>query len=154
MSARRHAKETFALTGGTPTTDAIATLVTALRAADAATRGIPIDDGRGVAAVVSTNSTKTIVSGNLRCFVYMAVDRSNDGSIPSTGRRWVKYPTLDIDLINDTGIAGSTERDIPIGDKAVLSGAGRICWLPDAVIGSASSTSIDVTYTSNWRNMT
>lgn len=152
MSARRYAKETFALSGGTPTTDALATLVTALRAADASTRGVPIDDGRGVTAVVSTNSAKTIVSGIMRCYAYMAVDRNADGSIPSSGRRWVKYPTLDYDLIADSGVATTTERDIPLGDKMILSGAGRLCWLPDAVIGSAGATSIDVTYSMNWRN--
>jgi hypothetical protein len=147
MSARRFAKETFQLTGGNPTTDALATLVTALRAADFASRGLLIDEGRGVTAVISVDTAKTIVSGIMRCYAGMAVDRNVDGSIPT--QRWVKYPTLDVDLIGDTGIAGTTERDIPLGDKTVQSGAGRLVWLPDAVIGSAGSTLVTVTYSSS-----
>lgn len=146
MSARRFAKETFQLTGGPPTTDAIATLVTALRAATFSLRGLLIDEGRGVTAVVSVDAAKTIVSGVMRCYAGMAVDRNEDGSIPT--QRWVKYPSLDVDLIGDTGIGGTTERDIPLGDKQVLSGAGRLVWLPDAVIGSAGSTIVLVTYSS------
>jgi len=154
MSARRHAKETFDTSGGTATTAAIATLVTALRAADASTRGIPIDDGRGVTAVVSCPSGQTITSGIMRAYVYMPVDRNLDGSIPSNGRRWVKYPALDFDLLTD--VATATERDIAIGDKMILSGVGRICWLPDAVIhsGSSGSATVGVVYSANWRNMT
>src|SRR6185295_11791461 len=149
-------KETFDTSGGTPTTTAIATLVTALRAADASTRGIPIDDARGLTAVVSCPVGQTITSGVMRCYAYLPCDRSNDGSIPSNGRRWVKYPALDVDLIADTGITTATERDIPIGDKASLSGVGRVCWLPDAVIhsGSSGSATVAVTYSMNWRNMT
>lgn len=144
MSARRFAKETFALSGGTPTTDTIANLITALRTADFASRGLLIDEGRGVTAVVSVDSAKTIVSGAMRCYAGMAVDRNADGSIPT--QRWVKYPTLDVDLIADTSISGSTERDIPLGDKVVLSGSGRLVWLPDAVVGSSGATLVTVTY--------
>lgn len=149
MSARRYAKETFDTSGGTATTAALSTLVTALRAADATTRGIPIDDGRGITAVVSCPSGQTITSGIMRCYAYMPVDRNADGSIPT--RRWVKYPTLDVDLIADTSIATATERDIPLGDKAVLSGAGRLCWLPDAVVhsGSSGSATVGVVYSLN-----
>ena len=147
MSARRHAKETFTMTS--EVTGTFATLVTELRAADATTRGIPIDDGRGVTAVVSVPVTETIVSGVMRCYVYMPVDRNADGSIPSDGRRWVKYPALDVDLISDTGISASTERDIPLGDKHALSGAGRIVWIPDTVTGSSGSALLTVTYSAN-----
>lgn len=145
--SRRFAKETFALIGGTPTTDAIATLVTALRAADFNSRGLLLDDGRGVTAVVSVDANKTIVSGAMRCYAGLAVDRNPDGSIPT--QRWVKYPALDVDLITDTNIATTTERDIPLGDKIVLSGAGRLVWLPDAVIGSTGATLVTVTYSLN-----
>ena len=143
--SRSHIKETFALTGGTPTTDALATLVTALRT-DAAPfqRGINIDNARGVCAVVSTNSTKTIVSGNLRCYALMPVDVNQNKS--ASARRWTKYPTLDMDLIADSGIGGTTERDIPTGDKNTLTGIERFIWLPDAVVGSAGATSIDIIY--------
>lgn len=156
MSARRHAKENFATTGGTATTTALATLATALRAADASTRGIPIDDARGLSLVASCPSGQTITSGFARAYCYLPVDRNNDGSIPSTGRRWVRCPNLDVDLINDTGITTATERDIPIGDKASLSGIGRVCWLPDACIhsGAADTTGFIFTYSMNWRNMT
>jgi hypothetical protein len=155
MSARRHAKENFATTGGTPTTTALATLVTALRAADASTRGIPVDDARGVTVVASCPSGQTITSGILRAYAYLPVDRSNDGSIPTAGRRWVRYPNLDVDLIADTGVTTATERDIPIGDKMVLSGVGRLAYLPDACIhsGSADATGFVFTYSMNWRNM-
>lgn len=151
MTARRHAKETFDTSGGTPTTTALATLATALRAADATTRGIPIDDARGVTAVVSCPSGQTITSGVMRAYAYMPVDRSNDGSIPSTGRRWCRYPNLDVDLISGTGVGASTERDIPLGDKVALSGVGRLCWLPDAVIhsGSAGTGTVTVTYSAS-----
>lgn len=156
MSARRHAKETFDTSGGTPTTTALATLVTALRAADATLRGIPIDDARGVSMVVSCPSGQTITSGFVRAYCFLPVDRNNDGSIPSTGRRWVRCPNLDIDLIADTGVAASAERDIPIGDKASLSGIGRIAYLPDAVIhsGSSGTGTVIFTYSMNWRNLT
>jgi hypothetical protein len=149
MSARRYAKETFDTSGGTATTTALATLVTALRAADASTRGISIDDGRGITAVVSCPSGQTLTSGAMRCYVYMAVDRNADGSIPT--RRWVKYPALDVDIISDTSILASTERDIPLGDKIILSGAGRLCWLPDAVIhsGSSGAATVGVVYSLN-----
>lgn len=156
MSARRYAKETFDTTGGSPTTTALATLVTALRAADASLRGIPIDDARGVSAVVSCPSGQTITSGIMRAYCFLPCDRSNDGSIPTAGRRWVRCPNLDVDLLVDTGVAGAAERDIALGDKASLSSVGRICWLPDAVIhsGSAGTATVLVTYAANWRNVT
>lgn len=146
MTQRRHAKETFDTSGGTATTTAVATLATALRAADASTRGIPIDDARGVTAVVSGPSGQTITSGTMRCYAYMPVDRNADGSIPT--RRWVRYPNLDVNVINDTGISADTERDIPLGDKLSLSGVGRLCWLPDALVhtGTAGTAKITVTY--------
>lgn len=148
----RFAKETFATTGGTATTAAIATLATALRAADAVTRGIGIDEGKGVTAVVSCPSGQTLTSGFMRCYAYMPIDRNADGSIPGTAsRRWVKYPTLDIDIIGDTGVATATERDIPLGDKQILTGTGRLCWLPDAVIhsGTADAAGVIVLYAHN-----
>lgn len=153
MSARRHAKEMFDTTGGTPTTASLASLATALRAADATTRGIPVDEGRGITAVVSCPSGQTLTSGAMRCFAYMAVDMNADMSIPSSGRRWCRYPNLDVDLIADTGVSASTERDIPLGDKSVLSGVGRLCWLPDAVVhsGTAATNAVVVTYShSRW----
>ncbi len=149
--SRRYAKDVYALSGGTPTTTAIATLVTALRAGDASTFGIKIDEGRGVAAAVSVNSGHVIVSGALRAYAYMPTDRNNDGSIPAGAFRWVKYPALDYDLVTDSLITGSTERDIPTGDKLVLSSVARLAWVPDAVVGDSGSTSINITYCSNIR---
>lgn len=148
MGQRRFAKETFTMSSDV--TGTFADLVTALRAADAATRGIPIDDCRGVTAIVSVPDTETVVSGNMRCYVYMAVDRNADGSVPT--RRWVKYPSLDVDLIGDTGISASTERDIPLGDQLILSGAGRIVWIPDTVTGSSGSALLTVTYSAHREN--
>lgn len=149
MAYRRHAKETFDTSGGTATTTTLSTLVTALRAADATTRGISIDDARGVTAIVSCPSGETVTSGTMRCYVYMPVDRNADGSIPT--QRWVKYPNLDVNLLTDTGISASTERDIPMGDKLSLSGVGRLCWLPDAVVhsGTAGTAKITVTYSAS-----
>lgn len=148
---RRYAKETFTMTS--EVTTAIATLVTALRAAEASTRGIAIDEGFGVTAVVSVPITETIVSGVMRAYAYLPCDLNADGSVPSSGRRWVKYPSLDIDLIADTGVSATTERDIPLGDKASFSRAGRLCWLPDAVTGSTGSALLTVTYTLSRRNI-
>lgn len=148
---RRHAKETFVMSS--EVTTAIATLVTALRAADASTRGIQIDEGFGLTAVVSVPITETIVSGAMRCYAYLPCDLNGDGSVPSDGRRWVKYPNLDVDLISDTGVSASSERDIPLGDKASYSRAGRLVWLPDAVTGSAGSALLTVTYTLSRRNV-
>ena len=147
MTQRRHAKETFDTSGGTATTTTLSTLVTALRAADASTRGIPIDEARGVTAVVSCPLGETLTSGTMRCYAYMPVDRNADGSIPT--RRWVKYPTLDINILTSTGVATATERDIALGDQLALTGCGRICWLPDAIIhsGTAGTAKITVTYT-------
>jgi hypothetical protein len=146
---RRYAKETFVMTA--EVTAAIADLVTALRAADASTRGIAIDETFGLTAVVSVPVTETITSGVMRCYAYLPVDLNADGSIAA--RRWVKYPNLDIDLIGDTGVTTATERDIPIGDQLSLSKAGRICWLPDAVTGSTGSALLTVTYTLSRRNI-
>lgn len=148
---RRYAKETFVMTA--EVTTAIATLVTALRAADASTRGIQMDEAYGVTAVVSVPITETIVSGVMRCFAYLPCDLNADGSVPSSGRRWVKYPTLDYDLVTDSGVTTNTERDIPLGDKASFSRAGRLIWLPDAVTGSAGSAVLTVTYTLSRRNI-
>lgn len=140
---RRYAKETFTMTS--EVTAAIADLVTALRAADASKRGIQLDEAFGLTAVVSVPTGETIVSGNMRCFVYLPVDMNADGSIAE--RRWVKYPNLDVDLIADTSVSASTERDIPLGDQLSLSKSGRLVWLPDAVTGSAGSALLTVTYT-------
>lgn len=146
---RRYAKETFVMTS--EVTAAIADLVTALRAADASTRGIQLDEAFGLTAVVSVPSTETIVSGSMRAYAYLPVDMNGDGSIAE--RRWVKYPNLDVNLIDDTGVSASTERDIPLGDKASYSRAGRLVWLPDAVTGSSGSALLTVTYTLSRRNV-
>lgn len=132
-------------------TTAIATLVTALRAADAQTRGIAIDEAFGVTAVVSVPDTETIVSGTMRGYAYLPVDMNADGSIAT--RRWCAVPSLDVDLIAGTLTAASTERDIPIGDKVSYSRAGRMCWLPDAVTGSSGSALLTVTYILSRRNV-
>lgn len=149
MASRRYAKDVYALTGGTPTSATLSTLVTALRAAGPSAFGVQIDEHRGVAAVVSVDVACTIVSGVLRAYAYMPTDRNADGSLPAAAFRWVKYPALDYDLVNDSGVAGSTERDIPTGDKIVLVGVGRLAWVPDAVIGSTGATSINITYSSS-----
>jgi hypothetical protein len=140
---RRYAKETFTMTS--EVTTALATLTTALRVAVPSTRGIAIDEAYGVTCVVSAPATETIVSGTMRAFAYLPVDMNPDGSIAAS--RWVRYPNLDVDLIADTGVGASTERDIPIGDQLSLSKAGRICWLPEAVTGSTGSALLTVTYT-------
>jgi len=148
---RRYAKETFTMTA--EVTTAIATLVTALRAADAATRGIQIDEAYGAACVVSVPITETIVSGTMRCYMYLPCDLNADGSIPSDGRRWVAVPNLDINLISDTNVSASTERDIAIGDKVSFTRTGRVVWLPDAVTGSTGSALLTVTYFLSRRNI-
>lgn len=146
---RRYAKETFTMTS--EVTEAIANLVTALRAADAEKRGIAIDEAYGVTAVVSVPSTETIVSGTMRAYAYLPVDVNADGSIPTS--RWCAVPNLDVNLLTDTGVSASTERDIAIGDRASYSRAGRIVWLPDAVTGSSGSALLTVTYILSRRNL-
>lgn len=140
---RRYAKETFVMTAETTAT--FADLVTTLRAADASTRGIQLDEAFGLTAVVSVPITETITSGTMKALAYLPVDMNGDGSIAE--RRWVRYPNLDVDLIADTGVSASTERDIPLGDQLSLSKAGRLVWIPDAVIGSTGSALLTVTYT-------
>lgn len=146
---RRYAKETFVMTS--EVTAAIADLVTALRAATATTRGIQLDEAYGVSCVVSVPSTETIVSGTMRAYAYLPVDMNADGSIAT--RRWCAVPSLDVNLLTDTGVAASTERDIPINDKASYTRLGRLVWLPDAVTGSAGSALLTVTYFLSRRNI-
>lgn len=143
--SRSHIKETFALTGGSPTTDAIANLVTTLRTdVYPFQRGVLIDNARGVCATISVDLAKTVVSGMMRCYALMPSDVNAVRSV--SARRWMKYPNLDIDVIADTGVAASSERDIPLGDKQTLTGIERFIWLPDAVIGSAGATLLTVIY--------
>ena len=148
MSARRNQQESYTLSGSPPTSTALATLVTALRAdVVPGNHGVAIDDGRGVTAVVSVDSAKTIVSGAMRCYAWMPT--TLDANNRATAGRWVRYPNLDVDLITDTNVGASTERDIPLGDKIALSGVGRLAWLPDAVVGSTGATTLLVTHMAN-----
>lgn len=146
---RRYAKETFVMTS--EVTAAIADLVTALRAADASKRGIQVDEAFGASCVVSVPSTETIVSGTMRAYMYLPVDMNADGSVASS--RWCAVPNLDINLLTDTNVAASTERDIAIGDKVSYTRTGRVVWLPDAVTGSAGSALLTVTYFLSRRNV-
>lgn len=146
---RRYASETFTMTADVTT--AIATLVTALRAATASTRGVQLDEAYGVSAVVSVPSGKTVVSGSMRAFAYLPVAMNADGSVAT--RRWCAVPNLDINLLTDTNVAASTERDIPLNDKASYTRLGRLVWLPDAVTGSAGSDLLTVTYFLSRRNI-
>lgn len=139
MAAYRFRSDSYALGGSPPTSTAVATLVTTLRAADATTYGVDCTMARGVSCAVSVDSTKTIVSGSLRAYCYMPVAVTADGAV--SARRWVKCPALDITL---TG--GSTERDEPSGDLEVPEGAYRFAYVPDAVIGSTGATTFLITY--------
>lgn len=147
MTIESHQKDTYELTGGTPTSTTLATLVAALRAAaDPTVFGIDCTNSRGVNAVFSVNSSKTIVSGTMRAFCLMPCDVNGDRSIPSSGRRWVYCPNLDVTLVG-----GSTERDEASDDLSTPVGAYRLAFVPDAVIGSSGSTSLGVTYsTRRW----
>jgi hypothetical protein len=146
---RRYASETFTMSS--EVTGTFADLVTALRAADASKRGIAIDEAWGVTCVVSVPVTETIVSGTMKAFAYLPCALNADGSISAS--RWCRVPNLDVDLIADTGISASSERDIAINDKASYTRAGRICWIPDAVTGSTGSALLTVTYTLSRRNV-
>lgn len=144
MAFASHRKDTYELTGGTPTSTTLATLVAAIRAAADDATGIDCTLSRGVNAVFSVDSSKTIVSGTMRAYCLMPVDVNGDRSVAT--RRWVYCPNLNVTLVG-----GSAERDEPSDDLSTPVGAYRLAFVPDAVIGSAGSTSLTVTYsTRRW----
>lgn len=146
MTVASHRKDTFTLSGGTPTSTTLATLVTALRAAENEAYGIDCTNSRGVNAVFSVDLAKTIVSGSMRAFCLMPCDVNGDRSIPAAGRRWVYCPSLDVTLVG-----GSTDRDEASDDLSTPVGTYRLAFVPDAVIGSAGSTGLTVVYsTRRW----
>src|SRR6185436_1412356 len=133
MAATSNKSDTYALDNGTHDTTAVATLAAALTA----TSGIALTRARGVNCVVSAPASRTISSGNMRCYVYAPVLVAVDGSI--TTARWMKYATLD--WAPTTGVL-----DSPSGDMEALTGALRIIWLPDAMtVSGGTGVSLTVT---------
>lgn len=125
-----HKVETFTVA------DTLATNVAALTA----TSGVDIGNAKGVTGVLAALSTRTLTSGALRCYAYLPVTANADGSAATWA--WVPYNALDIDSVAST----VADRYFPFGDKAALTGVGRLVWLPDAVVVSAGAT-VSICYT-------
>ena len=118
--------------------DSLATNKAALVALGA-TGGVDITNAEGVTAVLAAESTRTLTSGALRCYVYMPYTSTGNGEPGSW--EWIPYNVLDADPVNST----VADRFFPVGDKEALTGIGRIAWLPDAVVVSAGTT-VTLTY--------
>lgn len=112
---------------------ALATTVAAL----AASSGVPLDKGYGAAAVARAVAGN-LTAGNIRCYVFMpfGVTRA-DNTLPVPTAEWMKYPLLDFPV--NTGVPAT-----PSGDKWVLTGVGRIIWVPDVDVTVSSGTTLTV----------
>lgn len=107
------------------------------------TSGIDIGKGGAVAVVLSAlTAGQTITGGNLRCYVFMPVQAVtvDGGSQPAMA--WIPYSALDFAPQTGNQFAAS-------GDKQILTGVGRIVWVPDAITVSAGAT---ITTTLSRRN--
>jgi hypothetical protein len=129
MAQQHHTIQSYTLSANA--TPAIATLVAALTAQS----GIDISHGEAVTCVVSALTGQKIVSGTMRCYVYMPTNANPNGEPDSASFRWMPYSRLDYSLVG-----GTVARDEPIGDKQVLTGVGRIIFLPDAVTFDGGAT--------------
>lgn len=111
-----------------------AALVVPGNTGNAAPSGIDLAHCEAVSAVLSAAATFTIVGTTvLRCYVMMPTNAFPNAESDPASYRWMPYPTLDYTLVGGT-------RDEPIGDKQVLTGIGRITWLPDTVSFSGGTT--------------
>jgi hypothetical protein len=124
-----HKTETFAVA------NSLATNVAALTALS----GVDISNGYGFSMVLAAESTRTLTSGALRCYLYSVVTCSNYGS-PAT-YAWVPYNDGDETTVSST----VANRYKTWNDRQPLVGVGRVVYLPDTIVVSAGTT-VSITY--------